>query len=67
LWPGSAARSLAAMTERTPNDRPGIGLDPESAPATPRWIPALVIAAVVLVVVIFAVLHLTGVMGGGSH
>ena len=55
------------MNERPTDDRPSAGLDSESAPTTPRWIPALAIAGVVLVILLFAVLHLTGVMGGGSH
>jgi negative regulator of sigma E activity len=33
----------------------------------PRWVTAVGIAAAILVVVILAVLHLTGVMGPGAH
>jgi hypothetical protein len=45
------------------------GVDPtrRSAASPPRWPTVLGIGAVILVVALFAVLHLTGVLGGGGH
>jgi hypothetical protein len=42
-----------------PNDDPGVGGDGESPPATPRWVYAFGIIAVVLVLA-FVVSHLVG-------
>jgi hypothetical protein len=57
------------MTEPTerPNEKDLSGHRPDGSPEprTPRWVKAFVITAVILVVA-FAVLHLTG-GGMGSH
>jgi hypothetical protein len=41
--------------------------EPGQAAGPPRWASVLGIAAVVLVVGVMVVLHLTGVLGGGGH
>ncbi|MGH3301666.1 MAG: hypothetical protein ACRDOK_08295 [Streptosporangiaceae bacterium] len=46
---------------------PDTGTDPDPAAARPRWKTALWVAAVVAVLVLFIVLHLTGVVGAASH
>ena len=48
---------------------PDTGTDPDAqaAAARPRWKAALWVAAVVAVLVLFIVLHLTGVVGADSH
>jgi hypothetical protein len=50
---------------------PDTGTDPDpdaaDAAARPRWKTALWVAAVVAVLVLFIVLHLTGVVGAASH
>jgi hypothetical protein len=48
---------------------PDSGTDPdaEAAAARPRWRTALWAAAVVAVLALFIVLHLTGVVGAESH
>jgi hypothetical protein len=53
-----------------PETGPAGHTDPASGPAIGGWSrrrKALVIAAVVGVLVLFAVLHLTGVLGGEDH
>jgi hypothetical protein len=39
----------------------------EAGGSTPRWLPVLAILTVVGLVVLFVVLHLTGVFGPGVH
>lgn len=41
--------------------------DDEAAAARPRWKTALWVAAIVVVLALFVVLHLTGVVGAESH
>ena len=71
MWWILAGRSFAAVSERPSNriadDEPRIGPDPQSVPGIPRWMTVVGIAVVVLVILMFVVLHLTGVMGGGTH
>ncbi|NUP46371.1 MAG: hypothetical protein HOW97_03515 [Catenulispora sp.] len=45
----------------------GTDLEAEAAAVKPRWKTALWIAAVVAVLALFIVLHLTGVVGAESH
>lgn len=57
---------MTEPTERpTENDQPGHRPGGTPEPRTPRWVKAFLITAVILVVA-FAVLHLTG-GGTGSH
>ncbi len=44
-----------------------IGVRPERATGTPRWVSVAVVCVVVLVVVVMVVLHITGAFGSGSH
>jgi hypothetical protein len=64
-------RSLAIVSERPSDhiagDESRLAPDPESEPGIPRRMTVVGIALVVLVILIFVVLHLTGVMGGGTH
>jgi len=51
---------------------PGSGEDAEQEPRPPlaarqRALPALLIAAVVALIVVMIVLHVTGVLGPGDH
>ena len=48
---------------------PGTGTDPDAkaASARPRWKALLWVAVVVAALGLFIVLHLTGVVGAGSH
>jgi hypothetical protein len=41
--------------------------DPDQAAGPPGWASVLGIAAVVLVLGLIVVLHLSGVLGGGGH
>ena len=50
---------------------PDTGTDPDAetevSAAGPRWRTALWVAVAVVVLALFIVLHLTGVVGAGSH
>lgn len=43
------------------------GVRPDRTTGTPRWVSVAVIGAVVLVVAVMVVLHITGTIGPGSH
>jgi hypothetical protein len=43
------------------------GSDGGPAPSTPRWVPMVGIVIVAALIVLIVVLHLTGVIGPGSH
>jgi hypothetical protein len=59
---------LAAVTPTNhPNDDSGIERDRGPAEGPPRWASVLGIAAAVVVVGLFVVLHLTGLIGAGNH
>jgi hypothetical protein len=53
-------------SEHTHEDT-GADPKPRSAASPPRWPSVLGIGAVILVIGLFVVLHLTGVLGGGGH
>jgi hypothetical protein len=52
--------------KRTDHESP-MTPDPDQAAGPPRWASVVGIAAVVLVVGMIVVLHLTGVLDGGGH
>jgi hypothetical protein len=59
---------VAAVTPTNlPKDDPGTARDRGPADGPPRWASVLGIAAAVVVVGLFVVLHLTGVLGAGNH
>jgi len=45
----------------------GVGPDHGSATSTPRWVSVLGIIIVIVLVLLFFVLHLTGTLGPGAH
>jgi hypothetical protein len=59
------------MTDPSPypdtDDDTGAEPDRGSAAGTPRWLSALGIVVVILAVLLFVVLHLTGTVGSGAH
>jgi hypothetical protein len=59
------------MTERPshtePEDQAPMRVDRGSGASPPRWMTAVGIAIATLVILMFVVLHLTGVMGSGGH
>jgi hypothetical protein len=63
----AAVNATDANPHPESNDHPDVAPDAESAAGTPRWITVLGIVIGVLVLLMFVVLHLTGVMGSGSH
>jgi hypothetical protein len=52
---------------RDADDEFGLGPGRGSATGTPRWVKLLGIVIVVGLIVLFFVLHLTGVFGPGAH
>jgi cytochrome b561 len=44
-----------------------VGPDRESATGTPRWLSVAGIIIAIVLVVLFIVLHLTGILGPGAH
>jgi hypothetical protein len=59
------------MTARRSHSEPDkevrMRVDRESAASPPRWMIAVGIAIATLVILMFVVLHLTGVMVSGGH
>jgi hypothetical protein len=52
---------------RDTDDETGVGPERGAATGTPRWVTVLGIVIAVGLVVLFVVLHLTGVLGPGAH
>lgn len=48
-------------------DDTGADADGASSPGAPRWVSVAAIAGFVVLVVLMVVLHLTGVIGPGTH
>ena len=48
-------------------DKAAVGYGRRSATGTPRWVSVLGIIVAVGLVLLFFVLHLTGVLGPGAH
>jgi hypothetical protein len=59
------------MTERPSHSEPGeeerMRVDLGPAPSPPRWMTVAGTVVVILVILAFVVLHLSGVMGSGGH
>jgi hypothetical protein len=64
----SLTPSLDAMSPTKPPEQESpMRPDPDQAAGPPGWASVLGIAAVVLVLGLIVVLHLSGVLGGGGH
>ncbi|MGH3031033.1 MAG: hypothetical protein ACRDNE_09770 [Gaiellaceae bacterium] len=48
-------------------DDTGVGAGRGSAASRPRWVPVLGLVIAVALVLLFVVLHLTGILGPGAH
>jgi hypothetical protein len=55
------------LLDRDAGDDPPAEMDSGSPPSAPRWIAPLGIAAAILLILTFVVLHLTGAVGPGAH